>query len=996
MHRYVDEWGERHTDVCDHDFALYLPKEDGEYKNIYGQPLKKRVFESPNEMRDFVREYQDVIKINGMTKPEYQFIADHYPDRPLGFDFSKINIVNIDIETEIGYGFPDPQVAEQAINAITVSKIGTMSTITWTTCDYNAALDDERSPDNKIILCGTERELITNFLSWWNTERPDAICGWNIEGFDLVYMVNRFSQIVGSQTNMLSPIHEHAYRPISKRPNPATGKDMVRIEGLAILDYLELFKKFDFSSPPDYKLETIAQQVIGEGKVDYGEYDNLKDFYQNNPTKFIRYNIKDVLLVNKMDNALNFLLLAYTLQYWSKCNTQDIFGQVKFWDIYIFNFCQQHGLVIPPSKNVTPFPLEGAYVAEPKLGRHKWLVSFDLTSLYPRTLQQYNMGPETIIRGTQRRPGLLDSFIRMDDNIPELQEARQLKAAIAANGAMFSREQQSVLSMVVDELFNKRVEYKTAMKQLEKQYEQMKHDNAPTDELTAVHNRIMALDAQQMAMKIAINSLYGALGNEGFRYYDPSIAEAITQSGQLAVQFIAHRVSEFLDNELGIVRGLDRWLYSDTDSVAGSSIIPTSVGDIPIEDLFTKYSGRIIRQRGPNDFICEPKEVITTPSVNSNSIIEHKLIKYIMAHKVQKRMFRIKCNGDSVIVTEDHSVIVMRGDNMISCKPADIKQSDKLIKIDTNIELNNEFVIEDLGVCEMWVYDIEVEDNHNFFANNILVHNSCYFTLDDFVDKITQGNEDKFDRHKIVDAIDAYCKNKIEPFIASKYQELADYMNAYQNKMSMKREVISDRGMFRAKKNYVLQVYDNEGVRYENPKLKTMGVETARSTTPQFVKDALLESYREMLNGTNQKLLDKIASFKLEYMKQPVDVIATPRGVNDMGKWIDADGSYKNRIPYHVRASHEFNRLIREAGLNDIPPIQNGDKVRIVAIVPNSPVDGNYIAYNGSQLPKELDLEQYVDRESLFTKTFLNPVESFTKHMGWKHIDEFSVDDFFS
>lgn len=838
MHRYVDEWGERHTDVCDHDFALYLPKEDGEYKNIYGQPLKKRVFESPNEMRDFVREYQDVIKINGMTKPEYQFIADHYPDRPLGFDFSKINIVNIDIETEIGYGFPDPQVAEQAINAITVSKIGTMSTITWTTCDYNAALDDERSPDNKIILCGTERELITNFLSWWNTERPDAICGWNIEGFDLVYMVNRFSQIVDSQTNMLSPIHEHAYRPISKRPNPTTGKDMVRIEGLAILDYLELFKKFDFSSPPDYKLETIAQQVIGEGKVDYGEYDNLKDFYQNNPTKFIRYNIKDVLLVNKMDNALNFLLLAYTLQYWSKCNTQDIFGQVKFWDIYIFNFCQQHGLIIPPSKNVTPFPLEGAYVAEPKLGRHKWLVSFDLTSLYPRTLQQYNMGPETIIRGTQRRPGLLDSFIRMDDNIPELQEARQLKAAIAANGAMFSRERQSVLSMVVDELFNKRVEYKTAMKQLEKQYEQMKHDNAPADELTAVHNRIMALDAQQMAMKIAINSAYGALGNEGFRYYDPSIAEAITQSGQLAVQFIAQQLATFLDAEFSIKRGLDRWIYSDTDSI--------------------------------------------------------------------------------------------------------------------------------------------------------------YFTLNDFVDKITQGNEDKYDRHKIVDAIDAYCKNKIEPFIASKYQELADYMNAYQNKMSMKREVISDRGMFRAKKNYVLQVYDNEGVRYEKPKLKTMGVETARSTTPQFVKDALLESYREMLNGTNQKLLDKIASFKLEYMKQPVDVIATPRGVNDMGKWIESDGSYKNRIPYHVRASHEFNRLIREAGLIDIPPIQNGDKVRIVAIVPNSPVDGNYIAYNGSQLPKELDLEQYVDRESLFTKTFLNPVESFTKHMGWKHIDEFSVDDFFS
>ena len=811
VHRYVDANGRRHTDVLDHDFSLYLPHQDGEYQNIYKQPLKKKVFGKPNDMREFVKEYRDVMKINGMTKPEYQFIADNYPDRPVRFDFEKIKIINIDIETEVGHGFPDPDVAEQAITAITASIIGTKQTFTWTTLDYDSAKDSEWSLDNKVYLCGSEKELATRFLSWWNNECPDAVTGWNCvpltnsiwtdtkidvmtnvqykqklydsyihhvfpisqkpvwttvldngkivdsskdhifpvwylpkgkyiadksslvyneltlekikeltvdnnvymeqvlrdntnpdltwrnlildnlewlhdnnivirvypdtplvkkvsaivgyaskethksidfwnsknieslvgkgellqyisktdtltlvpedkisitrwyktvrlddvldsellwmlgmwftdgtqtyktectiyntssdiisrlcrfvgkpdklklgkcggysvrfglsdywleklfvyksvetrspkmlnmrwlsmlsksqflafvaglidgdgskscnavllsnydnqlqnfsellqwngifstitdtavrfyctdddfvnnvvlkykvvdqyvegynhdsksnnrrwiyddnlvrvkdiietdnvvdmidietsnhlfvtngvrthncEGFDLPYMVNRFAQIVGSETNLLSPIHDIAYRPISKKPHPATGKDMVKIEGLAILDFLQVFKKFDFSSPPDYKLETIAQQVLGKGKVDYGEYDNIKDFYLGNPTKFIRYNIIDVLLVNEMEDVLKFLLLAYTLQYWSKCNTQDIFGQVTFWDIYIYNFLHKKGIVVPPSKNVTPFPLEGAFVAEPKLGKHRWVVSFDLTSL---------------------------------------------------------------------------------------------------------------------------------------------------------------------------------------------------------------------------------------------------------------------------------------------------------------------------------------------------------------------------------------------------------------------------------------------------------------------------------------------------------------------------------------------------------------------------------------------------------------------------------------
>lgn len=311
------------------------------------------------------------------------------------------------------------------------------------------------------------------------------------------------------------------------------------------------------------------------------------------------------------------------------------------------------------------------------------------------------------------------------------------------------------------------------------------------------------------------------------------------------------------------------------------------------------------------------------------------------------------------------------------------------------MDITDDFVIEDMGIHETWVYDIEVEHNHNFVANGILVHNSMYITFDDFVDRMTKNSEDKFPKDKIVNMVDALCKKQIEPRIRQLYEKLAEYMNAYDNFMVMKREAIADRALFRAKKNYVMQVYDNEGVRYETPKIKMMGVETARSTTPQFVKEALIEAYKVMMNGENKELLDKIAAFKVSYMQQDIDLISTPRGVNDMDKWVDSSGNYKLRIPYHVRASHEYNRLLREHGLKDLTPIQNGDKVRIVATVPEAPISGNYIAYKDT-LPKEFGLHEYVDKETLFNKTFLSPVESFTKHIGWKHIDKFDVDDFFS
>lgn len=451
------------------------------------------------------------------------------------------------------------------------------------------------------------------------------------------------------------------------------------------------------------------------------------------------------------------------------------------------------------------------------------------------------MGPDTIIRPSQRRDGLLDSLIEMKpiDDVPELQEAHNIGAAMAANGSLYNKDELSIFSKVVEELFSLRKQFKKQMKNFERELEELKAHEDDADyhkKAFAIEAQISSFDAKQMAMKIAINSLYGASGNGGFRYYDPSIAEGITQSGQLAVRYIGRRISEWLDGWLKTDTGFDRWIYSDTDS--------------------------------------------------------------------------------------------------------------------------------------------------------------CYFCVEDFVNKVA-GNKTDFEKSLMIDAIDRFCQKEIEPFIESCYNEMAEYMNAYSNKMVMKREVIADAAIFRAKKNYIIQVYDNEGVRYHTPKLKMMGIETARSTTPDFVKEALIDSYKIMLNGDNDSLLQVMAAFRESYMQQDINMISTPRGVNDMGKWVDANGNYIIRIPYHVKASHEHNRLLAEKGLTDINPIIDGTKVRLITLYERSPIQGNYIAYVGD-LPKEFGLHDYIDRETLYDKTFLSPIESFTSILGWKHIDKYDIDDFFS
>lgn len=843
VHRYVDSEGNRQIHAVPHTLRLFI-KGNGFHQSLFREYLNEKEFSNPKEMREFIQQYKDVMDFYGMEKPEYQFISDTYDFADeLQFDFDKLVIANVDIETEIGHGFPDPILAEQEVNSITVWVVGKKTSVTFTTLEYEKSKDTKQSAHNIVIKCKNEVDLFNKWLDYWNNLKPDSFTGWNVKGFDIPYLINRGKKVVPNKIRMISPIHEYVHGDTWKQPNNVEEYSEYAICGLDTFDYLELYKKFNFDPMPDFKLETVAQKELGTGKQDYCGFDNLKDFYLGNPSMFVRYNIQDVGLINDLEKKLGFLYLAYTLAYVAKVNPDDIFGQVKFWDVYIYNELKKQGLQIPPKKRKDKTEIEGAFVRDVIVGRSKWVVSFDLESLYPKSMLQYNISPETLRGKAQKSTDLL-RLINLEV-IPELQKAYEYGYSMTANGAYFDKSFVGIFPQVVAVIFGKRKLYKKEMKVHKQNAEKIKVElehrlhnkelnpefsgksDADLRDMLETENALVAsFDAKQMAMKIAINSLYGACGNAGFRYYDPNIAEGITLSGQLASRFIGRRLHEFLNEKVGL--------------------------------------------------------------------------------------------------------------------PKDSNQIDWLVAGDTD---------------------------------------SVYITLEEWVKYITQGKT--YDKIKMIDVVDNFCKTEIEPFIAKCYDELAIFMNAYENAMYMKREAISDSGIWRAKKNYVLRVWDNEGLRYAEPEIKMMGIETAKSETPQFVKDEMVECIKLMLDEDKEsELIDRITHFKKVFHKVSPNDIARNKGVNGIDKW--SDGMYpKPKAPFNVCASLSFNRMRIEKKVLDIPPIENGNKVKIIQLKTPNPTGYHYFAYP-NELPPEFGLHDYVDYLGQYNQLFLSPIKSFTDILGWQ------------
>jgi len=786
---------------------LFLTKPNGFYRTLDGKTCDKMQFESISDGKDFIERYTDVsnMDIYGLTHFMYVFMYDTYPGE-IQYDPSLISVVSIDIECAADDGFPNIQKADKEITAITLRKNGRNVV-------FGCGEFVSNDPSVTYVKCPDEQTLLFKFVQVWNhpTIKPDVVTGWNIEFFDIPYLINRMNQIIGEQeTKKLSP-----WKIFEERNVEFKGKEnqTYNIIGINTLDYYQLYRKFSFGNEESYKLDYIAQIQLGEKKVDYSEYGDLLGLYKNNFQKFIEYNIQDCVLVDRLDEKLKFIEQVMALAYDAKVNYADTMTTVRPWDVIIHNYLLDRRIVIPQFKNSKEqFELVGGHVKEPKLGLSKWVVSFDLNSLYPHLIMQYNISPETFVTR-------LPNFNSIDELLTG-DMTHNCEHAIAANGCIYRKDKQGFLPALMEKMYDDRVEYKKKMIEAKKRYEQT-HSREDEMLIARYHN-------MQMAKKIQLNSAYGALGNRYFRWFSFNNAEAITMSGQLSIRWIERKMNAFMNK------------------------------------------------------VCKTKDV------------------------------------DYVIASDTDSI---------------------------------------------------------------------YVTFERLIPKCD-------DELEVVNLIDKFCETKIQSYLDSCYQELAGMMNAYQQKMQMKRETIANKGIWRGKKMYILNAWNVEGVQYDKPKLKIQGIEAVRSSTPHVCRQKIKEALEIIMNKDEATLQKFIADFRQEFLQLPFEQVAFPRGIKGIEKYQDNSQIYIKGTPIQVKGALLFNNLLKVRKINSIPPIVDGDKVKFAYLKMPNPVHDTVIA-TPDEMPVEFNLDKYIDRDLQFEKSFLSPIVSITETIDWNLSDKATLEDFF-
>ena len=581
-------------------------KKKTKYKTLSGEPVEAINPGTVRDCRDFYKRYEDIenFEIYGNDRYIYQYISEKYPQDEIKFDISKIKLVTLDIEVASEEGFPDVESCNEEILAISIQDYTTKQIITWGVKPF-----ENNRKDVTYHHCPSEYELLNHFINYWMQDVPDVITGWNIQLYDIPYIAKRIRRVLGEKLmKRLSP-----WGLVSEGETYIMGRrhEVFDVGGVTQLDYLDLYKKFTYKAQESYRLDYIAEVELGQKKLDHSEFETFKDFYKNGWQKFIEYNIVDVELVDRLEDKMKLIELALTMAYDAKVNYVDVFYQVRMWDNIIYNYLKKRNIVIPPkNKTAKGEKYAGAYVKEPNPGRYDWVVSFDLNSLYPHLIMQYNISPETLQEIPHPRVSV-ESILSGDFSAdPDF--------ATCANGAMFDKSKRGFLPELMDKMYGDRVVFKKKMIEAKKGYEK-----TPTKKL---EKEISRCNNIQMAKKIALNSAYGALGNAYFRYYKLENAEAITLSGQVSIRWIENKMNKRM-NKILKTEDVDYVIASDTDSIY------LHLG--PLVDRV--YEGRKKTNEGIVTFLNKICEMEFEPYIDSSY---EELATYVNAYDQKMQMKR--------------------------------------------------------------------------------------------------------------------------------------------------------------------------------------------------------------------------------------------------------------------------------------------------------------------------------------------------------------------
>ena len=434
--------------------TLFVPsKKESKYKTLDGENVEPIVPGFVRDCREFYKKYENVdgFKIYGNDRYVFQYISEKYPEDEIKFDITKIKLVTLDIEVASENGFPDVESAAEEILTITIQDYTTKKIITWGVYPFV-----NKQSNVKYIECGSEYQLLQNFLDYWSSNTPEVITGWNIRLYDIPYICRRLNRVLGEKvTKSFSP-----WGLVTEGEFYVAGRKHIDydIGGITQLDYLELYKKFTYTNQESYRLDHIASVELGQQKLDHSEFDTFKDFYTQNWQKFVEYNIIDVELVDRLEEKMKLIELAITMAYDAKVNYEDVFFQVRMWDNIIYNYLKKRNVVIPPkNRSQKDEKYAGAYVKEPVPGVYDWVVSFDLNSLYPHLIMQYNISPETLL--DERHPTVtVDKILKEEVNFEMYKDY-----AVCANGAMYRKDSRGILPELMEKMYLDRKTFKKKM-----------------------------------------------------------------------------------------------------------------------------------------------------------------------------------------------------------------------------------------------------------------------------------------------------------------------------------------------------------------------------------------------------------------------------------------------------------------------------------------------------------------------------------------------------
>lgn len=550
--------------------TLYLESKNPEsrWKTLDGVPLEPMRFESMSDCRQFAKQYEEIpsFRIYGNDRHIPAFIQAEFPNE-IKYRKDLIDVAIIDIEYDTENGFSEPTDAANEITVIGLKSSRSNKYIIWGTGNYDESSSAVPHLKKEFRRFTSEESMLGDFIEWWSdlNNCPDVVTGWNSRLFDLPYLINRIARVLDHEAvKRLSP-----WGTIEQKSAVINGKEEVyfHIYGIQQLDYLDLFKKFTvntYGKQESYKLDFIAEVVLGANKISYHEeYGSLNELYKQNYNLYVDYNCVDVELIERMEEKIGLLSLVFTLAYFGGVNYGDTLGTVAIWDSIIFRRLAKQNIAIPPNKMSFKTDYDGGFVKDPEPGRYEWVLSFDLNSLYPNLIVQYNMSPETIVKH-MKVDGLTPEKMLSHPNVDMW--APEDGLAVAANGACFRTDKQGILPAIVEEIYNQRVEVKKQMLAAESKKEKT---DKKSPEYHKLEIEIDLASNRQMCLKILLNSLYGALANRWFRYYDIDIAEGITLAGQLVIQTVERSVNEFLSGALKdpVGKAKDRVIAADTDSI---------------------------------------------------------------------------------------------------------------------------------------------------------------------------------------------------------------------------------------------------------------------------------------------------------------------------------------------------------------------------------------------------------------------------------------------